>query len=251
MTARPVALTDRDRAIIRAAWSLGAATAATLRALTSPATSPGTFRERLRRLHRGRYLTQTRYVAPAGSLWLYGAGLHGVPPGAGRPWRPGLAQVAHTLDVGHALVALTRPGFAPPLRVTAWQGEAELRAWAAPGAPFPDARVSWRAPDTAGSWLVEVDRATESRAAFRRKLVRYLTGGASSPVLVLTTSGERARRLAVVAADVGVPLLATTLAQVQQHADPIVTDSRTRTRRALTDASLHPEAVEASLPRRR
>lgn len=230
-------LTARDRQLVRAAWSLGYAPASTLRALVSPTTSGGTLRDRLRRLHRAGYLVQTRYVAPAGDLWLYGAGRAALTVGEPAPWRPSLAQIEHTLAVGQAVVALTRPGFAAPLRITGWQGEAELRAWAAPGAPYPDARISWEHDAACGSWLVEVDRATESRTAWRRKLVRYLTANLPDPVLVLTTSQTRAKGLAVVAADLGVALLATTLDAALDHDDPPVLDTRRRCRLPLSAAS--------------
>lgn len=234
-------LTARDRQLIRSCWSLGSAPASTLRALVSPTTSAGTLRDRLRRLHRAGHLVQTRYIAPTGDLWLYGVGRAALSPGDPAPWRPSLAQVEHTLAVGQAVVALTRPGFAPPLQITGWQGEAELRAWAPPGWPYPDARITWTRDQQHSSWLVEVDRATESRAAWRRKLVRYLTAGASDPVLVLTTSQTRATGLAIVAADLGVPLLATTLSAACEHDDPTVLDARRRRRLPLSTASAnHP-----------
>lgn len=220
-----VALTPRDRALIRAAWSLGAATHSTLRALVSPRTQADTLRRRLRQLHRAGYLTQSSHIGPAGCLWLYGAGRNALIPNERRPWRPGFAQIEYTLAVGDVVVALTRAGFADPVVVTGWQGEAELRAWAAPGTPFPDARVSWRVGDQAGAWLVEVDRATESRAAWRRKLVRYLAADTREPVLAVTTTSRRAAMLAMVARDLGVPLHATTAAAVRDEDDPPVYDA--------------------------
>lgn len=230
-----VALTARDRALIRAAWSLGAATHSTLRALVSPATQADTLRRRLRQLHRAGYLTQSRHIGAAGCLWLYGAGRNALVRNEPRPWRPGLAQIEHTLAVGEVIVALTRHGFASPLVVTGWQGEAELRAWAAPGAPFPDARVAWRVGDRAGAWLVEVDRATESSAAWRRKLVRYLTTDVREPVFAVTTSARRAAMLATVARDLGVPLHATTATAVRDDNDPSVYDAVSGCRLALSE----------------
>jgi hypothetical protein len=227
---RPVALTDRDRQILHAAWSLGYAPASTLHALISPTVAPGTFRHRLRRLHQNSFLVQQRFIAPASGLWLYGLGRASLHPGDKNPWRPGLTQLAHTLDVGAAVVALTRPGFAAPRVVTGWRGEAEIRGWAPPGAPYPDAAITWTHGGTAGSWLVELDRATEARAAWRRKLVRYLTTPPPGLVLVLTTSEVRASNLAREAAEVGVPLLATTLRACQQTLDPVVLDTRTKRR---------------------
>lgn len=232
-----VALTARDRALIRAAWSLGAATHSTLRALVSPATQADTLRRRLRQLHRAGYLTQSRHIGAAGCLWLYGAGRNALIANEPRPWRPGLAQIEHTLAVGEVVVALTREGLASPVVVTAWQGEAELRAWAAPGAPFPDARVAWRIGDRAGAWLVEVDRATESSAAWRRKLVRYLAADVREPVLAVTTSARRAAMLAMVARDLGVPLHATTVTAVRDDDDPVVYDAVTGRQVRLSVAS--------------
>lgn len=228
-----IALTDRDRALIRAAWSLGLATHETLRLLVSPQTRANTLRRRLGQLHRHGYLTQSRHVGPGGCIWLYGAGARARGPSDRQPWRPSLNQLAHTLAVGDVLVALARPGFAAPLVVTEWQGEAELRAWATPGAPFPDARVSWRRNDATGTWLVEVDRATESHAAWRRKLIRYLTAQTNGTVLAITTTTARARGLAAVAAEIGLDLMATTLHDVWSSEHPRVYDSLSRSIRPL------------------
>jgi Replication-relaxation len=233
-----VRLTSRDRAVIRACWSLGAATAGVLQALTSPQTSVNTLRARLRQLRQAGQLGLVRYVAPERGLFLYVVGPEALEPGSPRPWRPSLSQVQHTIDVGSAVVALTRPGFAG-LTSTTWIGEAELRGWAQPGAPFPDAIVRWTAPDAQGTWNVEVDRATETRAFWRRKLVRYLgQGDHDSVVLALTTSRQRALHLAQVSADVGVPLVAATLRAVTTSLDPEVLDTRTR-RRVLLSQTLH------------
>jgi len=232
-----IALTDRDRALIRAAWSLGLATHETLRMLVSPQTRANTLRRRLGQLHRHGYLTQTRHVGPGGCIWLYGVGARGLTPGEPRPWRPSLAQLEHTLTVGDVLVALTRSGFASPLVVTGWQGESEVRAWATPGTPFPDARVTWGAEDARGVWLVEVDRATESHAAWRRKLVRYVTARPSGTVLAITTSTARARGLATVASEIGLQLLATSLTETLLTPNPTVFDASLRRRCALANAS--------------
>jgi hypothetical protein len=234
MVVTGLALTARDHAIVRAAWSFGYAPAHVLRSLTSPITSPGTFSDRLRRLHRAELLVQTRFVAPAGGLWLYGVGRRALFVGDNTPWRPGMAQLEHTLAVADAVVQLQRPGFAPPLQVTGWQGEAELRAWAPPGAPFPDARLEWSAPNGSGAWLLELDRATESRGAWRRKLARYLATDTHELVLAVTTSSTRAEHLAVLAADLGAPVLATTARDVRAELDPTVYDARTRRRRRLS-----------------
>jgi hypothetical protein len=234
-----LALTNRDRALVRAAWSLGAAPHSTLRALVSPQTDGETLRRRMRQVHRAGYLAQTRHVGPAGCLWLYGAGPRSVGTGEPRPWRPGVAQIEHTVAIGDLLVALTRPGFAAPVAVTGWEGEAELRAWARPGDPFPDARVVWTLDGTPGVWLVEVDRATESRPAWRRKLTRYLAADVREPILAVTTSERRALGLAQVAADVGVDVLATTHAHVRDLDSPLVFDALRARRVSLAEASAH------------
>lgn len=233
---RPLALTDRDRALMHVAWSLGAVTAPTMQALVGSTTHPDTFRRRLRRLHRERYLTQTRHVGPAGCVWLYSLGPRGRAPDGSRPWRPSIAQLEHTIAVGDAIAALTRPGFAAPIEVVAWQGEAELRAWAQPGAPYPDAIVAWRLDAVRGVWMVEVDRGTESQSAWRRKLVRYLARQ-PGPVLTLTTTTARARRIAAVAADLGVDLLATTQQEVLGNNQPIVYDASSRVPRSLAEGT--------------
>jgi hypothetical protein len=228
-----IAITDRDRRLIHAAWSLGAATHTTLRALVTPETRANTLRRRLHLLHSERYLIQRKHVGPAGCLWLYSAGPRGLRSSDARPWRPSLAQVEHTVAVGYTIVALTRSGFVPGLRATGWQGEAELRSWAAPGEPFPDARVTWERDGAPGAWLVEVDRGTESRSAWRRKLVRYLISATTETVLAVTTSQRRAAGLAAVAADIGVDLIATTTEDIV-HDDPNVIDARTLTRARLS-----------------
>ena len=76
------------------------------------------------------------------------------------------------------------------LRVTEWQGQAELRAWHRPGEAMADLYVRWSTGDASGGWHVEVDRGTESRHALRRKLFRYLHTP-DRVALVVTTSDER------------------------------------------------------------
>jgi hypothetical protein len=229
-------LTDRDRALVRAAWSLGLATHETLRLLVSPQTRANTLRRRLCLLHRDGYLTQTRHLGRGGAIWLYGAGPRALVPGEPRPWRPSVAQLEHTLAVGDVLVSLTRPR--PGVGITGWQGEAELRAWAAPGAPYPDARVTWEVGGARGAWLVEVDRATESHAAWRRKLVRYLAVVGAEQVLAVTTTPIRAKAIASLAAEVGVDLVATCGEAVAFADDPTVFDARTRRVTTLAAAAL-------------
>lgn len=239
---RSLFLSARDELIVKAAWSLGYAPASTLQALLAPEVHERSFRRYLRRLHLADYLVQRSVLSRTGNLWLYGRGRTGLALGASRPWRPSLAQLEHTLAVGDALVALTRPGFAPGHTITGWQGEAEIRAWAKPGAPYPDLRVDWHRQGQRGRWLVEVDRATEARNAWRHKLDRYaiahLTSaiGPHDSILVLTTTEPRARGLAVLAAEVGVAMLVTTVQQVQTRDDPRVYDTARRAMRLLSES---------------
>lgn len=232
-------LSTRDEQIVHAAWSLGYAPASTLHALLAPEVHQRSFRRYLRRLHVAGYLAQRSVLARTGTLWLYGRGRAGLAVGASRPWRPSLSQLEHTLAVGDALVALTRAEFAPEHIVTGWQGEAEIRAWAKPGAPYPDLRVAWQRHGQPGAWLVEVDRATESRGAWRPKLARYVDAqlrhrGPAESILALTTSEARALGLAQLAAEVGVRMIATTVLQVVNSDDPWVYDSALKRRRPLS-----------------
>ncbi len=236
-----IALTERDRALVHAAWSLGLATHETLRLLVSPQTRANTLRRRLCVLHRSGYLTQTRHIGRGQCIWLYGAGPRALTPGEPRPWRPGLAQLEHTLAVGDVLVCLMQPR--PGITIIGWQGEAELRAWAPPGAPYPDARVTWESSGARGAWLVEIDRATESRPAWRRKLARYLAADVREPILAVTTSDRRALGLAQVAADVGVDVLTTTHAHVRDLDNPPVFDALRARRVKLTEATAHRTAA--------
>lgn len=239
-----IALTKRDEDIVRAAWSLGHVTADGLRQLLSPTTSLNTFTARLRRLRASRHLTRLEVVAGLRHTYLYGAGIRARAPGSPAPWRPSLTQLPHTLAVERTLLRLVDPSFAQRLTVTAWQGEAEIRAWAEPGAPFPDLVVNWSAAglpaeSPQGMWAVEVDLATEAKAAWKRKLARYLLHEPRcGRLLVVTTSRQRAANLARLAAHHGAPALTTTFADLASSPDPVVLDATVRRRRPLVDASI-------------
>ncbi|HEV2890456.1 MAG TPA: replication-relaxation family protein [Frankiaceae bacterium] len=140
-------------------------------------------------------------------------------PGFRDAWRPSDAQLLHTLAVGDTLAALLRTGRLGSLVVTSWRGEAELRAWHRPGEPIPDLQVEWTAPGREGRWCVEVDRGTESRNAWRRKLARYVHVRGLT-VLVVTTSDARARNLAILARELGVAALTTDAASLA-GGDPV------------------------------
>lgn len=228
-------LTTRDEQLLHASWSLGAATADVLRRLVSPTTSTQTLRSRLRRLRQAGYLTHTTYVTSVGGLCLYQPGPASRVPDDSASWQPSLAQLQHTLLVGDVLAALVcHARSATQGLAVDWQGEGELRAWATSAdQPFPDAAVSgdggqWR-------WQVEVDRATQTRSAWRRKLLRYLRHQQPNEVvLAVTTSRARASHLAQLALDVGVPMLATTSRDVMGGDSlPDVLDTRLRRQRPL------------------
>jgi hypothetical protein len=206
-----VTLTSRDHDLVRAAWSLGWVTSQVLADVVSPGTLPKTLAVRLSQLTAAGYLRRQRVVGgPRGHVWLYGVGRAApkIDAAYARPWRPSDAQLLHTLAIGDTLSALLTPNRLGTLCATGWRGEAELRAWHAPGEAVADLHVAWTMSDASGAWYVEVDRATESRNAWRRKLVRYLHAPGRD-LLVVTTSNERARNIAILARDLGVPALTT------------------------------------------
>jgi hypothetical protein len=86
----------------------------------------------------------------------------------------------------------------------------------------------WHEGSRSGTWFVEVDRATESHAAWRRKLVRYLALPRSETVLAITTSRARAQALAILAGEFGLDLAATTIGEASSSADPVVYDGARR-----------------------
>lgn len=215
MSRPATALTSRDHALVRCAWSLGWATSAVITDVVAPQTAVRFVARRLRRLTTAGYLRRRRVIGGTGHLWLYGAGHNAavLDPGFRDAWRPSDAQLLHTLAIGDTLAALLRPGRLGSLVVTLWRGEAELRAWHRPGEPIPDLQVDWIGPGREGRWCVEVDRGTESRNAWRRKLARYVHVRGLT-VLVVTTSDARARNLAVLARELGVAVLTTDAASL-------------------------------------
>jgi hypothetical protein len=243
----PLRLSTRDQQIVDTVARLGAAPTATLQALHSPHTTHSNMSRRLRQLCDHRLLRLSRHGGPVRNIWLYTIGPAALTPGQPRPWHPPLAQLQHTVAIGDALVALLRPTAAPGLLVTEWQGEAELRAWEQPGHPRPDLRVRWVANADAdspagqrrGGWLdVEVDRGTEGRGAWRRKLARYLTYTSTAQILTVTTTDVRARSIAETAHAVGMRLLALSEADLLAGGDPLVYDAGVRRRHPLTAALL-------------
>jgi Replication-relaxation len=120
----------------------------------------------------------------------------GLPPG----WRPSPSQLQHTLAVAAVLADLMVTG---PLAEASWQGEAQLRAAAGSRrAAVPDALLH------AGQLPIalEVDRGTESAAAWSRKLGRYQAAGllTASPLLVVTISTRHAARILGLAQAAGI-----------------------------------------------
>ncbi len=235
---RPVALTRRDHAILRGVWSLGWATSRVLTALVAPTTAVKTLAGRLAELTNAGYLTRRRMVAgPGGHVWLYGLGPNArrVDPAYGRPWRPTDAQIGHTVAITNTLAALVTPGRLGALTVIEWTGEAELRAWHRPGDAIPDLVIRWQGRRTEGTWAVEVDRGTQARGAWRRKLVRYLDTTYDA-LLVVTTSDQRARNLARLGRGAGARLL--TVDHEGLHATPVhVYDAVKGCRRSVDDAA--------------
>lgn len=232
----------RDLELVRAVWSLGWSTAATVAGLVCPGTQPRTLRRRLGQLVVAGYLWQTRIcLGRGGHLWIYETG-----PRAGRiadgyrdPWKPPIVQLEHTLAVGDTLRELCRPGRFTCLGVVGWQGEAEIRSWAKVGQPYSDAAVQWRSATMNGGWWIELDRGTETSKTWRNKLLRYALAHLDGPghaVLVVTTSDARAHNLARAGRDIGVHVLATTTRDLTDRDDPQVLDSRRDFRLMLSTA---------------
>lgn len=236
MTSPATVLMPRDHDLVRCAWSLGWATSSVLTDVVAPQTAVRFVTRRLRKLTTAGYLRRRRVVGGAGHLWLYGTGRNAamVDPAYREAWRPSDAQLLHTLAVGETLAALLSTGRLGTMEVTAWRGEAELRTWHRPGEPIPDLQVDWSAPGGEGRWCVEVDRGTESRNAWRRKFARYLHARGYT-VLVVTTSDTRARNLALLARELGVPALTTDLATVRGEGTVLVYDAINGVRRAVDE----------------
>lgn len=224
---RPIrTIMRRDHELVRCAWSLGWATSAVMTDIVAPHTSPKILTRRLAKLTAAGYLRRRQVIGGAGHLWLYGAGRNATAfdPAYRDAWRPSDAQLAHTITIAETLAALIRPGRLGSIVVTGWRGEAELRTWHQPGEPIADLHIRWARGDTEGGWHVEVDRGTESRNAWRRKLLRYLHAP-NRQVLVITTSDERARNIAAIARELGVPALTTDIATLHTEAVVLVYDA--------------------------
>jgi hypothetical protein len=236
MSRSNVVLRSRDHELVRAAWSLGWATCRVLTDVISPATSPKTLAGRLTQLAAAGFLRRQRIVGgPGGHLWLYGAGRRAsaIDPAYADAWRPPDFHLAHTIEVGETLAALLSPGRLGAISVNEWKGQAELRTWHKPGEAMPDLSICWTSGARTGVWHVEVDRGTESRHALRRKFLRYLHAP-DRQVLVVTTSDERARNIAVLARELGAPVL-TSDRLLQRHAPPIVFDAMLGRRRTVDE----------------
>jgi hypothetical protein len=232
-----VSLTRRDHDLIRATWSLGWATSQVLADVVSPGTLPKTLAMRLSRLTAVGYLRRRRVVGgPQGHVWLYGAGRNAssIDPAYAGAWRPPDFHLAHTIEVGATLAALLKPGRLGSIAVTEWTGQAELRTWHQAGDAMADLHVRWATAEQVGGWYVEVDRGTESRHALRRKLIRYLHTP-DRVVLVVTTSDQRARNIAVLARELGAQVLTTDRRTVSADVTLQVYDAVKGCRRSVDD----------------
>lgn len=235
MSRASLTLRRRDHELVRAAWSLGWVTCRVLTDVVSPTTSAKTLSGRLSQLTVAGLLRRQRVVGgPGGHLWLYGAGrkASAIDPAYADAWRPPEFHLAHTIDVGTTLAALLTPGRLGALVVDEWKGQAELRAWHKPGDAMPDLSVRWMLGERVGTWLVEVDRGTESRHALRRKFLRYLHNP-DREVLVVTTTDERARNIAILAHELGSSVLTTDHRTLHTGGVPRVYDALAARRRPI------------------
>ena len=124
--------------------------------------------------------------------------------------------MAHTLATGDVLIALMgQPEIAR--RVLSWHGEAELRGWPDGEALIPDLLLRLRPEGQTHPEVglhVEVDRGTEARGHWRKKLSRYLYLPAVE-VLIATTSVQRAANLVRINEDFAVPLRTVTFDELR------------------------------------
>jgi len=248
MSRSNIILRPRDHELVRAAWSLGWVTCRVLTDVVSPMTSAKTLAGRLSQLASVGLLRRRRVVGgPGGHLWLYGAGRRAsaIDPAYADAWRPPDFHLAHTLEVGDTLAALLAPGRLGALSVNEWKGQAELLTWHCPGDAMADLAIRWTCGARAGSWLVEVDRGTESRHALRRKFLRYLHAP-EREVLVVTTTEERARNIALLARELGAPALTTDRRSLNAENVPQVYDARLGRRRPVDEIACPPRYEERS-----
>lgn len=232
-----ITLRRRDHELVHAAWSLGWVTCRVLTDVISPATSAKTLAGRLSQLAAAGFLRRRRIVGgPSGHLWLYGAGRNAsaIDPAYADAWRPPDFHLAHTIEVADTLATLLAPGRLGAISINGWKGQAELRTWHKPGDALPDISVRWQSGPHAGAWPVEVDRGTESRHALRRKFLRYLHAP-DGQVLLVTTTDERARNIALLAREVGVCALTTDRWRLRGQGPPVVYDALFGRRRRLDE----------------
>ncbi len=121
-----------------------------------------------------------------------------------RPWPVGSLFLAHSLAVAELYVSLKEAEAAGQLRLTDFQAEpASWRSFPGPGGGRvvikPDARARLRLGRYEDTWMVEVDRATESLPTIRRKCelyIRYWQSGREGEVFprVLWLVPDEARR---------------------------------------------------------
>lgn len=94
---------------------------------------------------------------------------------ARRPWTPGERFLQHSLDVSELYVQLREQERTGALTLVRWAVEsAATYPNGFGGWMKPDASLLLRAGDVEDSWVIELDRATESVTTLRNKLLVYL-----------------------------------------------------------------------------
>ena len=103
------------------------------------------------------------------------------PLGSRRPWAVGRLFLAHSLAVTDVFVSLATHAMQPEVDVELVRFRTEPDCWrtfvaagGARGVLKPDADVLLRTGRYEDHWLLEIDRATESRPTLARKLARYV-----------------------------------------------------------------------------
>ena len=113
------------------------------------------------------------------ALNILGQAIVGVPPRRRRPRLPSMAYVAHALAVTDCYITLRRLEADKRLELVAFEIEPTCwREFSGPAGALqllkPDAFVVTASDEWEDHWLLEVDRATESRARLKRKCLTHI-----------------------------------------------------------------------------
>ena len=226
---KPYGYLGSDEAVLRVIWSLGVVRIHHVTGIFG--CRPARANKRLAELVTSGALV--RWRATRMTLYRIGPGVTPIAPELAGGWSPPESFLEHTLLTADLVVALVSRNL--PM-ITSWSGECELRTWVEPGEAIPDAALYFSHATRTGRILLETDRGTETQRVWRKKLLDYGGLQPGEVVLAAVPGVDRGRRIARAAAELGVPLLAGTHAELLGRRMPVVTDSRSGERRVLLDA---------------